>query len=267
MLTKTKTLIDKYTNVLVVTGLLLVVVAILTGGISLSFSKKSRTAKAAPTTVVTNSATSVTTTSATLNGNITASDSSISARGFEWGTDTSYGNTVSSNDPSTSATLQTQWGSAGSGNGQFSNPYGVSVSSGGNVYVTDRGNNSVQVFDSNGNYLNQFGSAGSGNGQFANPTNLAINSSGSIYVADNLNNRIQVFNSSGVYQSQFGTGQLYSPNGIAIKSNGSDAIQEGAIFQLFQPVLFATSPAIHIVPSIGLRDVHRPVGVDRHSVE
>ena len=40
-----------------------------------------------------------------------------------------------------------QWGSGGSGNGQFANPEGVAVGSAGNfIYVTDIGNNRVEVF-------------------------------------------------------------------------------------------------------------------------
>ena len=38
------------------------------------------------------------------------------------------------------------WGSRGSGNGQFSNPWGVAVSAAGEVFVTDQSNNRVQVF-------------------------------------------------------------------------------------------------------------------------
>jgi len=226
MLTKTKTLIDKYTDALVVTGLLLVIVITLSGNLSLSFGKDKKTVEAAPATVVTNAASAVTTSSANLNGNITASDSTITARGFEWGTDTSYGNTVSSNNPSTSAALQTQWGSAGSDNGQFNNPYGVAVSPGGNVYVTDRNNNRVQVFDSNGNYLNKWGSAGAGNGQFNGPHGIVVDSSGNVFVADTFNHRVQKFDSSGAYLGQFGgfgsgNGQFNTLYGLAKDASGN----------------------------------------------
>jgi len=43
-------------------------------------------------------------------------------------------------------TLLTSWGSSGSGPGQFNGPYGVAVSSSGDIYVTDRGNHRVQRF-------------------------------------------------------------------------------------------------------------------------
>lgn len=40
----------------------------------------------------------------------------------------------------------TQWGTAGSGSGQFNAPFDVKVGSGGFVYVTDAGNSRVQEF-------------------------------------------------------------------------------------------------------------------------
>jgi DNA-binding beta-propeller fold protein YncE len=39
-----------------------------------------------------------------------------------------------------------QWGTPGSGNGQFVTPTGVAVDGSGNVYVADRDNNRIQKF-------------------------------------------------------------------------------------------------------------------------
>ena len=44
----------------------------------------------------------------------------------------------------------TQWGSFGSGNGQFEYPFGVAVDSADNVYVADEGNNRIEKFTSAG---------------------------------------------------------------------------------------------------------------------
>src|ERR1039458_1866049 len=92
-------------------------------------------------------------------------------------------------------TYLTQWGSSGSGNGQFSFPSGIAVDSSNNVYVADYSNNRIEKFDSNGNYLTQWGSGGSGNGQFDEPEGVAVDSSNNVYVTDSKNDRVEKFTS------------------------------------------------------------------------
>jgi hypothetical protein len=48
------------------------------------------------------------------------------------------------------------WGTPGTGNGQFNTPHSITVDRNRRVYVSDRANNRVQVFDENGKYLDQF---------------------------------------------------------------------------------------------------------------
>jgi sugar lactone lactonase YvrE len=47
------------------------------------------------------------------------------------------------------------WGDRGSGPGQFNTPHSIATDSKGNVYVADRGNRRIQVFDGDGNFLRQ----------------------------------------------------------------------------------------------------------------
>ena len=115
-------------------------------------------------------------------------------------------------------------GSQGSGNGQFDFPTAMDISPiDGRIYVVDRNNERVQIFDAGFNYLDQFGSVGSGNGQFANNAveSIAIDSSGNLWVVDRANHRVQRFDSNGNYVAQFGSqgtanGQFDNPEGIAI---------------------------------------------------
>lgn len=48
------------------------------------------------------------------------------------------------------------WGERGTGPGQFLTPHGIVVDNKDNIYVADRGNARIQVFDTNGKFLRQF---------------------------------------------------------------------------------------------------------------
>ena len=89
------------------------------------------------------------------------------------------------------------FGSLGSGDGQFSHPYGIATEpSTGNLYVADEGNHRVQEFTSGGTFVASFGSEGSGNGQFSDPDGVAVSSSGAVYVGDAANDRIEAWKHS-----------------------------------------------------------------------
>lgn len=48
------------------------------------------------------------------------------------------------------------WGKKGSGEGEFNIPHALSLDTSGNVYVADRENNKVQVFDANGRVIKKY---------------------------------------------------------------------------------------------------------------
>lgn len=48
------------------------------------------------------------------------------------------------------------WGDRGTGPGQFNTAHGIGTDAEGNVYVADRSNRRIQVFDGDGNFLRQF---------------------------------------------------------------------------------------------------------------
>ena len=48
-----------------------------------------------------------------------------------------------------------QWGEHGTGPGEFNTPHSIAADSQGNIYVADRGNRRIQVFDQDGKFLRQ----------------------------------------------------------------------------------------------------------------
>jgi len=55
-----------------------------------------------------------------------------------------------------------QWGTPGAGPGQFDTPHAIKADRNGRVYVADRENDRVQVFDANGHFLKQWKSKAMG---------------------------------------------------------------------------------------------------------
>jgi len=47
------------------------------------------------------------------------------------------------------------WGEPGNGPGQFSTPHSIAIDDAGNIYVADRGNGRIQVFDGDGKFLRE----------------------------------------------------------------------------------------------------------------
>ena len=117
-----------------------------------------------------------------------------------------------------------QWGSSGTGNGQFNRPSGIAIYEN-YVFVADTWNDRIQRFSRDGVYQTKWGSSGTGNGQFDRPFGISA-SGGYVFVSDTLNNRIQRFNSSGSYQLQWGSagsgdGQFNEPYGVVCTSSGA----------------------------------------------
>jgi DNA-binding beta-propeller fold protein YncE len=102
-----------------------------------------------------------------------------------------------------------QWGSFGSGDGQFDTVRGIAVG-GGRLYASDWFHHRVEEFTTDGVFLSTWGSEGSAQGQFGHlsPMNLAVNSLGEIFVCDRGNDRIQVFGDRPVPASASTWGRL-----------------------------------------------------------
>ena len=73
--------------------------------------------------------------------------------------------------------LVKSWGKLGTGPGEFDQPHSLAFDSKGRLYVADRNNNRIQVFDQDGNYISEMK-------QFSRPSGVFIDKNDTIYVAD-----------------------------------------------------------------------------------
>ena len=102
-----------------------------------------------------------------------------------------------------SGNYQTQWGTQGTGNGEFRFPYDIAIDSQNNVYICEAEYaNVVQKFDETGKFLNRWGKKGYKDGEFAGfSCTVAIDPDDNLLVADNTG-RIQKFDANGQFLSK-----------------------------------------------------------------
>lgn len=74
-----------------------------------------------------------------------------------------------------------EWGVTGSERGEFREPHAIAINSEGKVFVGDRYNNRVQLFDQDGNHLDYWT-------QFGRPSGVYIDANDMMYVADSESN-------------------------------------------------------------------------------
>jgi DNA-binding beta-propeller fold protein YncE len=108
------------------------------------------------------------------------------------------------------------WGMHGTGEGQFDfvlegrgnlNLGAVAVDLECNVYVSDTGNNRIQKFDPQGNFLLQWGSDGAGEGQLFKVADIGIDPEGNLVVIDDNFYNFQKFDPLGNFLAAWGTAE------------------------------------------------------------
>ncbi len=132
----------------------------------------------------------------------------------------------------------TSWGSAGDGPGQFSLLHCVAVDAQGRVYVADRDNSRVQVFDSGGRYLDQW--------PIRRPNHLLITRDQFLWLSDGTTNRFAKYDLEGRLQTYWGVygsfpGAFHNPHKFSVDSYGNlyVADYENNRVQKFRPGLRA----------------------------
>ncbi len=74
-------------------------------------------------------------------------------------------------------TLIKRWGKRGTGPGEFDQPHALALDSKGRLFIGDRNNNRIQIFDQDGHYLEEWK-------QFSRPSGIVIDTHDTMYVAD-----------------------------------------------------------------------------------
>jgi DNA-binding beta-propeller fold protein YncE len=122
-------------------------------------------------------------------------------------------------------TYVTAWGKKGSGQGEFNLPHSIVIDGSDRVYVGDRENRRIQIFDAGGRFLQQWTDAGS-------PWGLCLDPDGRhIWMVDGYNNRILKLTLEGKIVGRVGApgklpGQLNFGHQISVDAQGNVYVAE-----------------------------------------
>ncbi|EEG77732.1 6-bladed beta-propeller [Dethiobacter alkaliphilus] len=106
-------------------------------------------------------------------------------------------------------------GSEGDGLGQLMFPNDAVIGPDGNLYVSDTGNNRIQVYTINGEFIETLN-----NEPLFSPRGIIFGPRGQLYVATKITNDITVLDETGRVTERFGQDLFELPNGIALDDNG-----------------------------------------------
>src|SRR5258705_549119 len=127
------------------------------------------------------------------------------------------------------------WGTRGNGPGQFSGPHGIATDRNRRVYVADRTNHRIQIFDENGKYLDQWTGLRQAN-------DILISADQHVWVADGTNSKVLEYDQNGKLLYWWGTygtfpGGFWELHQMSVGSDGNfyGADSFGGRTQKFRP--------------------------------
>jgi len=129
------------------------------------------------------------------------------------------------------------WGGHGKGPGQFDICHDVCINDDGKVFIADRQNHRVQIFTSEGKYINEIGG-------FKQPCSITIDGDGYIYISE-LQQRFSILNPEGNLALRWGgiksleAGLFMNPHCACVDSRGDLYVGEtleGSRIQKFKRV-------------------------------
>ncbi len=124
------------------------------------------------------------------------------------------------------------WGEPGVDAGQFIRPHNVVVDPDDRVYIADRENHRIQVFDADGKFISMWNN-------IHRPDGICLDDEGHFYIGElngmpgvddcpGLGHRVSIYNLEGKRLTRFGDpeegeglGQFIAPHGVAVDSRGS----------------------------------------------
>jgi streptogramin lyase len=121
--------------------------------------------------------------------------------------------------------FQSQFGSFGTGDGQFLEPIDLDVGPDGSVYVVDDVRDDIQRFSADGVYIQTIGQHGSGDGELRFTSYIVVTDDGKLLNADWENDRVQAWDADGGFLWSVGTrgsgpGEFRYPGDVAADGLG-----------------------------------------------